>query len=201
MLSSLQLSKKRIVTTREQIKTCGFSLMAGSIGSPLLEALQKECSEARVHAKQAEGVGEVSYRSSLAPLGPVGVDLLENHASRVILEPVFQRPFSYCENASCYTYFEEGGYLAPHLDGADDCEVTLLFYLDSSKPRPDPDKSGLYLSVYNNNDTGTQKLIKSIPTEFGDIMVGHGSKVVHGRKRLAQGEHIWMLTACFTSNG
>lgn len=177
----------------------GFVFIPDSIPLSLLRELKDECLDARNSSLRAEGQGELQYRSSLAPLGMKGRELLENAASSEILEPLFGRKFSCSWNASCYTYYEAGDFLAAHLDGVENCEVTLLFYLDATTPGNDPGESGLHLTLYRQDEGGAVVPRKTIATTAGGIMLGFGSRVLHGRRRLEEGEHIFMLTACFTS--
>ncbi|KJS38584.1 MAG: hypothetical protein VR74_05290 [Hyphomonas sp. BRH_c22] len=190
------LSEKEIDAIRNSVARDGFGYLGGSIPSGILDPLRRECIQAKASAKKAEGTGDLAYRSSLASLGDFGQKILKEHASSDVLELIFGRTFKYCEDASCYTYYDEGDFLGPHLDGADNCEVTLLLYLDASEPGPDHETSGLYLTLY---DADGNSEASAIETAAEGMMIGYGSKVMHGRKKLAAGEHIWMLTACFTS--
>lgn len=181
------------------IETDGFAYIANAIPAHLWAALQDECGGARKTANSAQSDHPLAYRSSLSSLGEVGLDLVKFRAPDEILAPIFDQSFEYCEDASCYTYFEADDFLSPHLDGADNCEVTLLFYISATEPGANPEESGLYLSIYEDGPGETPMLRKSIATPEGGIMVGRGSKVLHGRKKLSEGEKIWMLTACFRS--
>ena len=137
------LSEKEIDAIRNSVARDGFVYLGGSIPSGILDPLRRECIQAKASAKKAEGTGDLAYRSSLASLGDFGQKILKEHASSDVLELIFGRTFKYCEDASCYTYYDEGDFLGPHLDGADNCEVTLLLYLDASEPGPDHETSGL----------------------------------------------------------
>ena len=181
------------------IETDGFAYMANAIPENLWAELRNECACARKTANSAQSDSPRAYRSSLSSLGQVGLDLVKFRAPDEILAPIFDQKFEYCEDASCYTFFETDDFLSPHLDGADNCEVTLLFYISATEPGLNPEESGLYLSIYDEGPGETPKLRKSIATPEGGIMVGRGSKVLHGRNKLSEGEKIWMLTACFRS--
>ena len=181
------------------IESDGFAYVANAIPEGLWADLQDECGRARKTANSAQSDHPLAYRSSLSSLGEVGLDLIKSRAPDEILAPIFGQRFEYCEDASCYTYFEAGDFLSPHLDGAENCEVTLLFYISATEPGETPEESGLYLSIYDDGPSDTPMLRKSIATPEGGIMVGRGSKVLHGRNKLAEGEKIWMLTACFRS--
>lgn len=198
MIEGFSFSGEAVDAVRSDILRDGFAYVGHSIPSAILASLRLECIQAKATAKRAEGTGELAYRSSLAPLGDIGQKILKDHASAEVLELIFGRSFKYCEDASCYTYYDEGDFLDPHLDGADNCEVTLLLYLDASEPGPDPGASGLYLTLYSSDG---ESETRAIETAAEGMMIGYGSRVMHGRKRLAAGEHIWMLTACFTSGG
>jgi len=199
LIIDLSLAPQRLMDARTAVDRDGFAFIENGISEPLLNHLQNECTQARCSAKKAQSETPLAYRSSLASLGPVGIKLLQSETHSAILEPIFGKSYHYCAGSSCYTYYEEGDFLSPHLDGADDCEVTLLFYISATEPGPDPKTSGLYLSLFTEDASGRPNLRKSIPTPAGGIMVGRGSQTIHGRDKLAPGEHIWMLTACFSS--
>jgi hypothetical protein len=196
--NGFDLSESLVVQVRSGIDTDGFAYIENCIPAALLADLKKECLNARKQAKRAESDIHIAYRSSLAQLGSMGTSLLQRQAVLEILKPIFGKDYEYRADASCYTFFEEGDFLSPHMDRHENCEVTLLFYIVASEPGPDPDTSGLYLSLYSKEDSGKIFLKKTISTPSGGIMVGRGSQVLHGRRVLGHGEYIWMLTACFS---
>ena len=199
LITDLSAEPIRLELIKTTVKQEGFAFIDNGISEALLSRLQAECAEAKRSAKKAISETPLAYRSSLASLGPVGIGLLESETPSAILKPIFGKSFKYCADSSCYTYYEAGDFLSPHRDGADNCEVTLLFYISATEPGSDPQTSGLYLSLFTEDAFGRPILSKSIPTPMGGIMVGRGSETVHGRDELAPGEHIWMLTACFTA--
>ena len=142
MIEGFSFSGEAVDAVRSDIQRDGFAYIRHSIPSAILAWLRLECVQVKAAAKRAEGSGELAYRSSLAPLGDFGKKILKEQAFSEVLELIFGRSFEYCEDASCYTYYDEGDFLDPHLDGADNCEVTLLLYLDASEPGPDPGASG-----------------------------------------------------------
>jgi len=185
---------------RHSIDCFGFHCLPDAMSSKMLEELAREAQCRRAEAKCAVSLSaDLPYSSHVAPLGPLAIHVLGTMASPALLEPVFGRQFRYCPDASCYTFFEEGDFLETHRDDASNCEVTLLFYLSASALRPDKQASGLKLSVYADGGDAPGTLLKTIATPQGAIMFGHGSRFWHRRHRLQPGEHIWMLTACFTS--
>lgn len=195
-----RLSDAQLSGIRRSIEDYGFHCLPDAMPAELLEALAHEARSRRSEAKRAVSVSpDLPYSSRIASLGPAGIQVLETMASASLLEPVFGRPFRYCPDASCYTFFEEGDYLDTHRDDASNCEVTLLFYLSASPLRPDLQSSGLNLSVYADEGDTPGALLKTIATPQGAIMFGHGSRFWHRRHQLQSAEHIWMLTACFTS--
>lgn len=185
---------------RQSIECFGFHCLPDAIPSEMLKELAGEARFRRAEAKPAVSESaDLAYSSHVASLGPSAVHVLGSMASAALLEPVFGRPFRYCPGASCFTFFEAGDFLETHRDDASNCEVTLLFYLNASPLRPDSQVSGLNLSVYADDGDAPGALLKTIATPQGAIMFGHGSRFWHRRHRLQEGEHIWMLTACFTS--
>lgn len=186
---------------RREVAAFGFSCLERAIGTDLLGVLRQECAATRETAQRAQGDHPLAYRSFVAPLGSVGRQFLTGPDPAAILGPIFGRRFAPCADACCYTYFEGGDFLSPHLDGAHNCEVTLLLYLSATTAGPDPATSGLYLSIYEATNDEAPQLLKAIPTPEGAIMIGHGCQTLHGRSTLAPDERIWMLTACFTSVG
>ncbi|WP_141521689.1 hypothetical protein [Novosphingobium sp. PC22D] len=185
---------------RQSIDYFGFHCLPDAMSSETLEELAREACCRRAEAKRAVSESaDLPYSSRVAPLGPSAIHVLGSMASAALLEPVFGRRFRYCPDASCYTFFEAGDFLETHRDDASNCEVTLLFYLSASPFRPDKQASGLNLSVYADDGDAPGALLKIIATPQGAIMFGRGSRFWHRRHRLQEGEHIWMLTACFTS--
>ena len=195
-----RLGDAQLSGIRRSVEDYGFHCLHNAIATETLEALSHEARGQRSEAKRAVSESpDLPYSSRVASLGPAAIHVLKNMASASLLEPVFGRAFHYCPDASCYTFFEEGDYLDTHRDDASNCEVTLLFYLSASTLRPDLQQSGLNLSVYTDECDTPGALLKTIATPQGAIMFGHGSRFWHRRHRLQVGEHIWMLTACFTS--
>lgn len=195
-----RLDAAQLPGIRQSIDCFGFHCLPDGISPELLDELAREARGKRTEAKRAVSESaDLAYSSRVAPLGPSAVHLLDSIASAALLEPVFGHPFRYCPDASCYTFFEAGDFLETHRDDASNCEVTLLFYLSASPLRTDKQASGLNLSVYADDGDAPGALLKSIATPQGAIMFGHGSRFWHRRHRLQAGEHIWMLTACFTS--
>lgn len=195
-----RLDEAQLPDIRQSIDYFGFHCLPDAITSEILEELAGEARSRRAEAKHAiSESNHLAYSSHVAPLGPSAVHVLCSMASATLLEPVFGRPFRYCPDASCYTFFEAGDFLETHRDDASNCEVTLLFYLNASPLRPDTQESGLNLSVYADDGDAPGALLKTIATPQGAIMFGHGSRFWHRRHRLQEGEHIWMLTACFTT--
>lgn len=129
----------------------------------------------------------------------MAIDTLTGPAFAGLLHAVLDRRFVLSRNSSCYTYYEPGDYLSPHRDNADDCEATVLVYLDAVSPDPDAVDSGLYLRIHDDDAGRPGAVCCSIRTRNNRVVVGRGSQVWHARPTLRDGERLSLLSACFSA--
>jgi len=114
------------------------------------------------------------------------------------LDTLFGMPHTLEEGASCYTYYQPGDFLGPHLDHAEQCIVTVILYLDVIHSETESDKTGLELHVTGASPSGRDKPRVVLPTKAGSLIIGLGSVNWHERPTLQDGEYITAITACYS---
>ncbi len=133
-------------------------------------------------------------RNRRAELGPVArglvgdpslLQLLRN-ASGLAVQPSYE--------ATCFTYYQGGDYLAVHQDRKNSCIMTLLLYLGVEWSRETGPGPGLSLSVHD-REYGPSQL--RIPSAVGKAVILMGSQIWHGRRQLWPRESVATLSACF----
>jgi hypothetical protein len=195
----MQISSENLALLKSSVQRIGFACVENSVDDRLLESLRQEAAVQRGSARRVADDGVVSYRGYLADLGPLARTFLTGRSIDGLLRSVFDRSFVLTSSSSCHTYYEAGDFLSPHRDGADDCEVTVLVYLDAASPNADASDSGLSLHVLEDRGDQPGEVLEAIKTRTGSIVVGRGSKVWHCRPRLLDGERVALLTACYSS--
>jgi len=195
----MNISKRELALLRTNVREVGFACVENAIDEPLLESLREESSIQRRNARRVTESGLVSYRGYLADLGNLASTFLTGRPIAGLLRSVFNKSFVLVKDSSCSTYFEAGDFLSPHRDGADDCEVTVLIYLDASSPNLNSPQSGLVLQVYEGDADEPGEVKAAIKTQSGSLIVGQGSRIWHGRPPLIEDERVALLTACYSS--
>lgn len=191
--------KHQLETIKSDISKTGFACLEKPFDNLLLQSLRDEALSQRAKGRRVYDDGLISYRGYLADLGSEAITVLTGHFIAEFLRLVFNRSFALARSSSCYTYYESGDFLSAHKDGADDCLVTMLVYLDVVSPDPDAVDTGLCLRIYNDDAGKPADILHSIKTMSGSLVVGQGSRVWHGRPTLLDGERIALLTACFST--
>jgi len=195
----MNISKCDLAALRSDVRRTGFASAENLIDVALLKSLREEASTQRGNARRVYDDGVVSYKGYLADLGKVARAFLTGRPFTRFLRLIFDQSFALTESSSCYTYYEAGDFLSAHRDGANDCEVTVLVYLDASSPNPDASDTGLMLQIYEDHAGKPASLRHVIKTRSGSVVAGRGSREWHGRPPLLDGERVALLTACFSS--
>lgn len=186
---------------RSDLREFGFAAADNWLDADVFRSLRAESLAQRDSARSVSDDGEISYRGYLADLGNVALSFLTSSAIAEFLRAAFDEAFTLARGSSCYTYYEAGNYLSAHKDGAEDCAVTILVYLDAASPDPGAATSGLSLELFDDRAGRPGDVIHAIATRSGLLVAGRGSRVWHGRPPLADGEHVYLLTACFSAAG
>jgi hypothetical protein len=181
------------------LERTGFACVPDALDVAEFRSLREESLSQRQHAKRVTDNREVSYSGFLADLGPIALDFLTGRAVSDFLLRVFGETFNLTHGSSCYTYYESGDYLSAHMDGADDCTVTMLVYLHAESPDSAARRSGLRLDIFADDDGKPGEAVHAIETREGNLIAGYGSRTWHGRPPLQDGERVYLLTACFTA--
>lgn len=186
---------------RSGLQRFGFASADNWLDEDDFRSLRAESLAQRDTARSVADDGDISYRGHLADLGEVALSFLTGSAIAGLLQAAFGQAFTLSRGSSCYTYFEAGNYLSAHRDGAEDCAVTILVYLEAASPDPEAPSSGLTLQLFEERAGRPGDAIHAISTRSGVLVAGRGSRVWHGRPPLQAGEHVYLLTACFSAVG
>lgn len=192
---------EQLATLRFNVKEFGFACLEHALDSELLGRLQAEATaqlDPTITAA-AEGGSETGYHARIGTLGAVAKSLLKSHETATFLQAVFGEAMVLTEDASCFTYYQDGDYLGLHRDRPSACFVTMIVYLDAVSPDPEAANTGLILHVYGKECPAADPPRLLIPTIAGALVVGRGSESWHRRPRLQTGEHVAALTACFAA--
>ncbi len=195
----MNISKNDLAFLKSDLRRVGFASVENSINDTLLKSLREEASIQWATARRVLDDGIVSYKAHLADLGDVARAFLTAPIFTEFLQLVFDQSFVLTESSSCYTYYETGDFLSPHQDSADDCEITVLVYLDASSPNPKSSNTGLSLKIYEDHAGKPAKQLHTIKTQRGLVVTGRGSKQWHSRPPLLIGERVTLLSACFSA--
>jgi hypothetical protein len=197
--NAIDIARQQLDLLKSDIEHTGFACLEKPFDDALFESLRDEASVQRASARHACDDGDISYRGYLASLGEVAKASLTGQMITGLLQSIFDQRFVLTCGSSCYTYYEAGDFLSAHRDSADDCEVTLLVYLDVASPDPDAADSGLYLRINRDDGGRPGPEIRTIRTRSNTLVVGRGSKMWHARPALRDGERVSLLTACFSA--
>lgn len=144
----------------------------------------------------ADGTGLVpAQRTTRGELGPVAAGWLHDGRLLEVVCDVAGCEVQQSWRSSCYTRYERGDFLAPHVDDPAGCTVAVLLYL--SVRAPANPGLGLALDVFDEQD-GANPVLR-VTARPGRLVVLLGSQVRHGRRPLATGERVTLLSACFRS--
>lgn len=195
------LDTHRLERMRSEIARFGFGKLPDAIPKSELLAMQAEAAAILPYAKamDSSGPGALAYRARVGTIGPCIAQFYESPLALGLVEELFGGRFELTRALSCITYYAEGDHLAPHRDDPpDECNVTILVYLEITRPERAVDKpSGLQLQIFGDESKPRSRPMHCIPTDTGLILVGRGSQVWHGRPELQSGESVTALTGCY----
>ena len=192
------MSRDDLEKVRLSVQSFGFGSLPCTIAPCVLRALNEEAGERKSAAVLAEQSEELQYRATIISLGPQARDFLCSRRVTELLSTIFGGSFVLTEHRSCLTFYQEGDHLGPHLDKpAEECAVTIIVYLAATGPALRSPQTGLELRVYGQEMTTTGTARITIPTRAGGIVVGRGSKFLHERPPLQEGEYVAALTGCY----
>ncbi|MEJ2646348.1 MAG: 2OG-Fe(II) oxygenase family protein [Gammaproteobacteria bacterium] len=183
---------------RSDIERVGFGYLDNPLADGQVASLRREAAAQRAGARRACDDGAVSYRGYLAELGAIAIGTLTGPPVGGLLDALFGRHLVLARNSSCYTYYEAGDFLSAHRDDGDDCEVTVLIYLEAVSPDPEAAGSGLQLRIHVDQGGSPGAISQSIGTRANRLVVGRGAQIWHGRPTLNEGERVSLLSACFS---
>ncbi len=177
--------------------TSGFAVLEQLVPRTVCSALTEEAQSAYPASWSCERGPEDQpplQRNRRAELGPIARGLVSDGALLQLLRTTSGLALQPSFEATCFTYYQAGDYLAVHQDRKNSCIMTLLLYLGvrwSQDLGPSP---GLSLSVHD-REYGPPLL--QIPSSVGKAVLLMGSRVWHGRRQLWPQESVSALSACF----
>lgn len=184
------------------VRTFGFGQLPASIRPATLAGLQAEAGAGKGIALRAEQAAGIAYKADIIALGPRARGFLGSDELAALLSTVFGERFVLAEQRSCFTSYEEGHHLGPHLDEpAAECAVTLIVCLVAEGPALGASATGLELRVYGPGWPLDRAPRLILPSRPGCIVAGRGSVFWHERPMLRPGEHVVALTACYRPVG
>lgn len=188
-----------IQSVMTDLAIAGFVCMQGVISSQLLSKLRLEAFHKKKDSRPVYGTSPHQYRAHLSGLGKAGFTFLAGRSMSELLNILFRMPLSLEKDASCYTYYQPGDYLGPHLDHAEQCTTTAILYLDVVYPDQRSDRTGLELHILDDSPSDEGQTRAVLPTKAGALVLGLGSVNWHKRPTLQNGEYLTALTACYSS--
>jgi len=189
-----------IETARTNIKTVGFTCIERMFNSQLLSKLRSEAFLKKKDAVPVCGTSQCQYQyqAHLTGLGKAGISFLTGNRILKILDILLGMPLALEKDASCYTYYQPGDFLGPHLDHAEQCIVTVILYLDVVHSDVTSDKTGLVLHVIGGSPSDVNNPRVVLPTKAGSLIIGLGAANWHERPTLQNGEFLTAITACYS---
>jgi len=197
-LNAIDITSAQLNCLRSDIERVGFGYLDNPLADGQVASLRREAAAQRAGARRACDDGAVSYRGYLAELGAIAIGTLTGPPVGGLLDALFGRHLVLARNSSCYTYYEAGDFLSAHRDDGDDCEVTVLIYLEAVSPDPEAVGSGLQLRIHVDQGGSPGAISQSIGTRANRLVVGRGAQIWHGRPTLNEGERVSLLSACFS---
>lgn len=185
-------------SARSDLDKTGFACMQGFVNPQVLLELQREALRMKNEARPVYSSSDCQYRAHLSGLGAAGLTFLAGRSISKLLDLLFQAPFSLERDSSCYTFYQPGDFLGPHLDRIEHCTVTAILYLDATQPEHKTDRTGLELHILGISSSEENQMRTIIPSVVGTLVVGLGSENWHERPMLQDGEYLTALTSCFT---
>lgn len=181
------------------LRETGFARIKSYLPEGLFSELRLEANSLKLTAKPVSSDSEIKYQARLEGLGEKGKAFLAGQWMTDLTNALFKPKLIPDNTASCYTYYKEGDFLAPHQDHPEQCIVTTILYLDvTGNPSP-TGKTGLELHLYKNETLLSSRQPSAIiPTIEGELLVGLGSQTWHERPILQAGESVTAITACYS---
>jgi hypothetical protein len=187
-----------IDTARNNLKTAGFTSIDTVFSSQSLSELRSEALHRKKDSVAVCGTYQCQYKAHLAGLGSTGIAFLAGDRISQLLDILFGLPLTLQTSASCYTYYQPGDFLDPHLDDEELCLVTVILYLDVVHSDKRADKTGLELHILGKHLSADNKPQAVLPTQTGSLIIGLGSAHWHKRPTLQNGEFVTAITACYS---
>lgn len=175
----------------------GLAVFEQLVSKPVCEALVEEARSARSQSWACERGPQDQpplQRNRRAELGPVARGLVGDPSLLQLLRTASGLAVQPSYEATCFTYYQGGDYLAVHQDRKNSCIMTLLLYLGVEWSRDRGPGPGLSLSVHD-REYGPSQL--QIPSAVGKAVILMGSRIWHGRRQLWPRESLAALSACF----
>lgn len=181
------------------LASAGFTCIQGFVSPALVSDLRSEALRRKNVAKAVSCTSGHGYRAHLSGLGDSGHAFLAGSTMTELVDALFQLPLAPDKVASCYTYYQPGDFLGPHLDHAEQCVVTAILYLEVVRPATKTDRTGLELHVLDDAPMDGCRNPRAIfPTRTGALILGLGSANWHERPMLQDGEYLIAITACYS---
>lgn len=176
----------------------GFDIVDQAIEPAALEALRAEARAQKRIAAHASRATSPVYSARIGKLGEYAKAFLCSPTLARLVADVVGAPVEVNISMSCFTFYDEGDCLGPHLDQpADECAVTVIVYLEVEAGPDSPRSTGLVLCVFGPEMRDDSRPIVTIPSAVGAMVIGRGSQVWHERPRLSRSESVTALTACY----
>lgn len=192
------LSEQQRSGLHQSVQEFGFAALDDALNEDLVEKLRAEAARQREAAVTADVEKEIRFRAHMGTMGDTARRFLKSRATLDLLQEVFDDAFTLSDDASCFTYYDNGDCLGMHLDRPPMCVVTLIVYLHAVSPQPPAPDTGLVLRIYGRTKPTGEAPRLVIPTRAGGVVLGRGWETWHERPRLHEGEHVVALTACFS---
>lgn len=184
----------------QQLERFGFAEIRNWLPQELHADLKKEAlsqlSEAHSSCSDIVDTSGVF----ISDFGPAAIDYLHSTRIRRLITCLFGKEYYLDRKTSCYTYYLDGGFVAPHRDVVGELDaVTTLTYLITSGDSND-ERSGLALDIYDGGSKGPGRKVRRIKTDECTILIGRGCDIWHGRSPLRVNERLAMINGIYFSS-
>lgn len=182
---------------KERIQAFGFAAIPDALLQDQFAELQQEAISYFDRAFYAEAHEKLDYRAHIADFGPVADAYVRSCELGALLEAVFGRAYTICPEKSCYTYFVDDGYLAPHLDdipGTNPVSVITYLWAETASS----DKRDLQLHIHSDGNLPSSAPTISLETAEATIVCGFGTRFWHGRTVPSVERKVIAVTGSFS---
>lgn len=184
---------------RSQLDSTGFCEVPSALAPLSLSDLQSEAVaqfDGALHSRSDRGL---SYEAYIADLGSVGAAYVRSPSMLALLQLVFGRGYALDASKSCYTYYLEGCFLAPHRDDIPGPKaVSVLTYL-WAESGPRDGATGPRLDIFSRAQDARGPLTASIATREGSLVMGYGTEFWHGRPQLGPSEKVIVMNGSYSA--